>query len=122
MRNPFIIIAVQFQRDDTTLVGTLVPKMSKYLPVVPSHSREYFYPYKCFRLACERMFGTVPCAVQYSSSIPEKEFDNDSEEDMILTTVMVMVCLHWRRPRQRPIEKWLVQNCMEVSILLQRPM
>ena len=105
MRNPFIIIAVQFQRDDTTLVGTLVPKMSKYLPVVPSHSRDYFYPYKCFRLACERMFGTVPCAVQYSTSIPGKEFDNDSEDDMILTKVME--CSHWKRPRQRPIKNGL---------------
>ena len=91
-----------FQRDDTTLVGTLVPKMSKYLPVTPSHSRDYFYPYKCFRLACERMFGTVPCAVLYSSSIPGKEFDNDSEEDMILTKVMV--CLHWPKPRPRHIK------------------
>ena len=115
--------APQFQRDDTTLVGTLVPKMSKYLPVAPSHSRDYFYPYKCFRLACERMFGTVPCAVQYSNSILGKEFDNDSEDDMILTKVVE--CLHWQRPWQR--QKPIKMTCTELygsvhNIQRQRPM
>ena len=72
-----------------------MPKLSKYLPVVPSHTRDYFYPYKCLRLACERMYGTVPCVVGYSSSIPRKEFDKDFEADMIVTKVQPAVnCYH----------------------------
>ena len=37
------------------------------------------------------MYGTVPCAVQYSSSIPRKEFDHDFEADMIVTKVFAAI-------------------------------
>ena len=47
---------------------------------------DYFYPYECLRLACERLYGQAACYVQYSKDIPSSEFSNE-DQDMVVSEV-----------------------------------
>ena len=44
------------------------------------------YPFACFRLVCERLYGQAACMVRYSPSVPASEF-NDVDADMVVTKV-----------------------------------
>ena len=80
------MFTVDTQEEDSHLVATLLPKTSTFLPRVPHRKLDYFYPYECFRLACEQLFGHVPCYVQYSDVVPRSEFE-DEDSDMVVTLV-----------------------------------
>lgn len=70
------------------LVGTLIPRSSRYLPrVSKAIVADYFYPYECLRVACEHLYGQAACYVQYSNDIPRSEFSNE-DQDMIVSKVM----------------------------------
>ena len=84
------LFTVDTQEEDSHLVATLLPKTSTFLPRVPHRKLDYFYPYECFRLACEQLFGHVPCYVQYSENVPSREF-SDETEDMVVTQVLAIV-------------------------------
>ena len=88
------------QKEDAHLVATLLPKSSPHLPRVPHKNLAHFYPYSCYRLACEQLFGQVACYVQYSSNVPADEF-KDEHEDMVVAQVRKHVV-------QVPV---LAQNC-----------
>ncbi|XP_064605774.1 uncharacterized protein LOC135470669 [Liolophura sinensis] len=60
--------------EDVRLVASLMPKMSRFLPIPPGRDYEYYLPYTCFRLACERLFGLAKCYSVYSQDIPLSEF------------------------------------------------
>ena len=69
------------------LIATLIPRSSRYLPrVSKAVMANYFYPYECLRLACERLYGQAACYVQYSGDIPRSEFSND-DLDMVVSKV-----------------------------------
>lgn len=63
-----------FQEEDVRLVANLMPKQSRFLPIPPRRDNEYYLPYACFRLACERLFGLAKCYSVYSRDIPAAEF------------------------------------------------
>jgi len=74
--------------EEVRLVGTLTPRSSRYLPhVSKAVMSDYFYPYECLRLACERLYGQAACYVQYSKDIPRSEFSNE-DQDMVVSEVM----------------------------------
>ena len=75
-----------FQVEDVRLIGSLVPRDSRFLPFVPKRKSVHFYPYACFRLVCERLYGSVPCYAQYSKDIPASEFSGQ-DKDMVVTEV-----------------------------------
>ncbi|XP_013408970.1 uncharacterized protein LOC106172706 [Lingula anatina] len=74
--------------EDVYLVGQLAPKNSQFLPFIPKKRSGYFYPYECFRLACEQLYGRSGCYTQYSDEIPPREFE-DLNQDMVVTKVML---------------------------------
>ncbi|CAH1779960.1 unnamed protein product [Owenia fusiformis] len=74
--------------EDVHLVATLVPKMSGFLPHVAKKKTDYFLPYECFRLACELLYGQVPCYTEFSKDIPEREFSNKGLE-MVATKIVL---------------------------------
>ncbi|XP_064624508.1 uncharacterized protein LOC135485998 [Lineus longissimus] len=75
---------------DVQLLATLTPKASNLLPYIPKSKlgTEFFYPYECFRLACERLFGRVSCKSRYSLDISMTEFE-DEDQDMVVTEVVM---------------------------------
>lgn len=76
-----------FQKEDVRLVGTLIPRYCRFLPR-PPHSKnpEYYFPYQCFRLVCERLFGKAVCYSAYSVDIPAREYE-DQHLELVVTKV-----------------------------------
>ncbi|XP_048760090.2 uncharacterized protein LOC125669548 [Ostrea edulis] len=76
-------------KEDVRLVGTLIPRYSRFLPR-PPHSKnpEYYFPYQCFRLVCERLFGKAVCYSAYSVDIPAREYE-DQHLELVVTKVMM---------------------------------
>ena len=74
------------QTEPSHLVATLLPKTSHFLPRVRARNLDYFLSYECFRLACELLYGQVPCYAQYSDVVPKDEFA-DEDVDMVATLV-----------------------------------
>nr|XP_022316740.1 uncharacterized protein LOC111120303 [Crassostrea virginica] len=73
--------------EDVRLVGTLIPRYSRFLPRPPgTRTHEYYFSYQCFRLVCERLFGRAVCYSVYSSEIPAREY-NDPHLELIVTKV-----------------------------------
>ena len=65
-----------------------MPKMTKYLPIPPHRQKNYYFPYECLRLICERLYGVIDCYSQYSRDIPRREYD-DEDLEVVVTKVMI---------------------------------
>ena len=50
-------------------------------------------------------------ALRFRTTVERSQLDISRE-------YLIWLSLHWQRHRQKPIKKWLVQNCVEVFILL----
>ena len=65
-----------------------MPKMTKYLPIPPYRQKNYYFPYECLRLICERLYGVIDCYSQYSKDIPRREYD-DEDLEVVVTKVIL---------------------------------
>lgn len=73
--------------EDVRLIGTLIPRYSRFLPRPPrSKNQEYYFSYQCFRLVCERLFGRAACYSVYSTEIPAREY-KDPHLELVVTKV-----------------------------------
>ncbi|ELT99421.1 hypothetical protein CAPTEDRAFT_188536 [Capitella teleta] len=61
---------------DVSLVATVLPKESPYLPRVAHHKREQFFPLECFRMSCELLSAQAKCFTVFSSDVPPSQFDD----------------------------------------------
>ncbi|KAK2158290.1 hypothetical protein LSH36_173g01002 [Paralvinella palmiformis] len=69
------------------LEATALPRHSRYLPRISGKRTDYFYPYMCFQLTCERLYGQAACVVKYSDEVPRSEYSNNF--DMVITKVVL---------------------------------
>ena len=67
------------------LIATVLPRHSRYLPHIPGKHTDYFYPYMCYQLVCERLYGQAGCFISYSDEIPQTEYSDNF--DMVVTKV-----------------------------------
>lgn len=80
-------VKYEFQEEDVRLIGTLIPRYSRFLPRPPrSKNQEYYFSYQCFRLVCERLFGRAACYSVYSTEIPAREY-KDPHLELVVTKV-----------------------------------
>lgn len=80
-------VSCEFQEEDVRLIGTLIPRYSRFLPRPPrSKNQEYYFSYQCFRLVCERLFGRAACFSVYSTEIPAREY-KDPHLELVVTKV-----------------------------------
>ncbi|KAK3089315.1 hypothetical protein FSP39_002676 [Pinctada imbricata] len=77
-----------FQVEDVRLIGVVIPKMSRYLPIPPNRNRNYYYSYECFRLVCERLYSRAKCYGVYSLEIPTSEYTDSNTEVIVSRVVM----------------------------------
>lgn len=76
------------------LIGTLIPRYSRFLPRPPrSKNQEYYLSYQCFRLVCERLFGRATCYSVYSTEIPAREY-KDPHLELVVTKVNNNLCMY----------------------------
>ena len=85
------------QDKDVNLLAVLTPKSSAVIPSLSGQKQGYF-PYECFRLACERLYGNVKCFSMFNNGVPREQFQSHldavvtkivfSRRDQVTTTVM----------------------------------
>ncbi|KAL3868487.1 hypothetical protein ACJMK2_041288, partial [Sinanodonta woodiana] len=73
--------------ENVRLIGVLMPKWSRHLPIPPKRDPSHYLLYECFRLACERMFGAVGCYSVYSKKIPAHEFEDNDDLEVIVSKI-----------------------------------
>lgn len=74
--------------EDVRLIGVLVPKRSRFLPISPGRKQNYYFSYECFRLACERLFGKATCYSVYSKELPQKDF-KQNDLDVVVSKIIL---------------------------------
>ncbi|XP_076093049.1 uncharacterized protein LOC143064244 isoform X1 [Mytilus galloprovincialis] len=74
--------------EDVRLVGVLVPKASRFLPIPQGRKQNYYFSYECYRLICERLYGKATCYSVYSKELPQIEF-KQKDLDVVVSKIIL---------------------------------
>ena len=76
-----------FQDVDVRLVGTVYTRTLARRYLAPSLVNKW-YPFNCFQLICELLFGRVPCYAMYTKDVVDDGSKMKAkDEDLVLSKV-----------------------------------
>ena len=71
---------------DVVLLATLYPHSlaRQYLPQISGP--DSWYPFECFRVACERLYGKATCYAAITKNLQKRDVEFSKEEQRMVVT------------------------------------